>query len=80
MKQLDKFPNTSPGRPSGYDWDTILDGNVYEMKRGEDFARKTNANSVRTYLVTAARKKGYRVRSSVRDKDTIVIQTTGRRI
>lgn len=79
MNKLDSFPTTKPGRKTNYDWDTILDGNIYEMKRGQDFPRKTSAESARTYMVTGARRRGYRMRTSVRDKDTIVIHTTGRR-
>lgn len=53
-----------------YDWDNWLDGRVWELVAGEDFACKPS--SIRLLALGAARRRKVGVRVSVNTKDGIV--------
>lgn len=62
MKTLKTFDFALSGR-SRYDWDTLLDGTIYQMTEGEDFDCKVN--TLTTLLRDRAKKRGKRVQISV---------------
>ena len=70
--------STRKGGGSKYDWDTLLDGQAWLLKRGEDFA--CEAQSLRTAAYTAARGKGLEMKSRVFTEDDVeyfALQVTG---
>ena len=69
MKKLESFQF---GRRKGTKWDHLMDGGIYELKKGEDFT--CAPSSMRTSLNNAARGFGKRFRSSIVDENTIVVQ------
>ncbi len=71
-RKLDSFPAATGAR---YPWDDYLDGNVWELVRGEDFTSKTA--TFRANAQIQAKKRGGRVRSkgSVSNgREALVIQ------
>lgn len=70
-KLLETFEFTRGSAPK-YPIDQWLDGNIWELKRGEDFDVKTT--TLRARLSRAAKAKGMKVSAKVVDEDTFVIQ------
>tara|TARA_R100000329_G_scaffold27716_1_gene25802 strand:- start:254 stop:517 length:264 start_codon:yes stop_codon:yes gene_type:complete len=70
--QLENFAFLGAGRKRKYDWDLWLDGNIWELKRPVDF--QSNANAMRNGAKQAGRSRGLKVRTTVVDDDTLVIQ------
>jgi hypothetical protein len=71
-RKLEAFPAAAGSR---YPWDEWLDGNVWELVRGEDFQAKLT--TFRANAQGQAKKRGGRVRSKAADadgRDTLVIQ------
>lgn len=62
-----------PG-PNTYPWDQWLDGSIWKLKQGEDFA--TDPAKFRTTIYQAARRNNKIVRTSVVE-DTVMLQVTG---
>jgi hypothetical protein len=68
---------TFPKLPSQarHDWDLLLDGSIWELKRGEDFDGKP-----KTFIANArlqARKRGGGVRTRLLEGETVVLQFRG---
>lgn len=61
-KKLDEFPRQS--RNSKYDWDTWLNGEVWELTRGEDF--DIGMASFRSVAFREARLRKVKLRTTVR--------------
>lgn len=59
------------GHHSIYPWSQWLDGQPWELTRGEDF--RISIHSFRTMAARAARQKGGRIRSCVVDGKLIVM-------
>jgi hypothetical protein len=57
-ERVDELPPVpkSPGRPAMYPWHDWLDGSVWKLKRGEDFA--VEVRSFMSAANTAARNRG----------------------
>ncbi len=72
MEKLESYEFKLNYGNSRYDWDTLLDGGVYRLVRGTDF--DVNPKSVRSAAIIAAKARGLKVRSSIEDDNTIVIQ------
>jgi hypothetical protein len=70
--QLEKFAFASVGRKGKYDWDLWLDGNIWELKRPVDF--QGNSNSMRNGAKQAGKIRGLKVRTTLVNDDTLVIQ------
>jgi len=70
--QLNEFAFASAGRKGKYDWDLWLDGNIWELKRPVDFLG--NSDSMRSGAQQAGKIRGLKIRTTVVDDDTLVIQ------
>jgi hypothetical protein len=70
-----EFPETVAFGHSSYDWDTLLDGKIYQLKQGEDFECKMQTMALLTRK--NAKKRGFKVRVSKKDDTTLVIQQVG---
>jgi hypothetical protein len=71
-RRLDTFPAPRGAR---YPWDEWLDGSVWQLVRGEDFAAK--ATTFRANAQIQAKKRGGRTRSrgiEVDGREAVVIQ------
>lgn len=64
-----------PKRSHGlYDWDSWLDGQIWELEEGVDF--KVSVPSFRTLLCMTAKKRGKKTKTSLVDKK-LFIQALG---
>lgn len=73
--KLESFPQQyqGRGRKQLYNWDDLLNGEVWELREGEDF--KTSMSSFRTQAHNAARQRQLKVRVHVnRESDTLTLQ------
>src|SRR5687767_12218246 len=72
-RRLDNFPAATGAR---YPWDEWLDGSVWELVRGEDFAAKPT--TLRANAQGQAKKRGGRVRSRAAQasdgRDAVIVQ------
>jgi hypothetical protein len=76
MEKIDAFPERIPsGRKPKYDYEALMDGSVWVLKRGVDFPREGKHKQIAGYLTQSIRNKGLKSRYRILDKDTIVIQT-----
>lgn len=64
MKQLEEFPRHGN---QAYDWDTLLNGQVWLLEKGVDF--QSQPSSVRSLALGQARKRGGTVRTSINKGD-----------
>jgi hypothetical protein len=65
-----------PPRRGLYDWDKILDGKTYILRKGEDFDCKVD--SFRTNLLTTASKRGFKLQTMLAEGGTaIIVQQIG---
>ena len=71
-KQIEEYNFIQGGPKLKYDWGQWLDGNIWELKRPDDF--QGNTQSVRTMAQRTGLQRGFKVRTSVVDDDTLVIQ------
>ena len=55
-----------------YDWDLWLDGNIWELKRPDDF--QGSSQNFRAAAQSHSRRRGFKVRTNVVNDDTVVIQ------
>ena len=62
----------SVGRRSKYDWDSIFDGNIYVLSRGDDF--DCSVASFRTQAYNAARTRNGKLLTSIHDENSIVLK------
>ena len=66
------FRNRTPsGERQSYDWDTLLNGSIYELEAGQDFTGKQASMNV--LIHTNAKKRGLKVRTG-KNGDNIVLQ------
>jgi hypothetical protein len=68
--KLDTFP-TLPSH-ARYDWPHLLNGEIWQLQRGEDFGGKA-----KTFIANArgqARRRGGTVRTRLVDDETVVLQ------
>lgn len=71
MKKVDELPpNLRGGGETKYDYDTLFDGNVWCMERGEDFEVKPNA--VGGALRAAAKRRGVSATIAIRGDQVFV--------
>jgi len=63
-QQLEEY-DFNQGGTSRYDWDALLDGNIYKMVSGEDFSVKP------TSLITSAKK------AAAKRNKTLKVRTDG---
>jgi len=70
--QLEKFAFASAGRKGKYEWNLWLDGNIWKLTRPDDF--QSNVNTMRNGAKQAGKARGLKVRTTVVDDDTLVIQ------
>lgn len=73
MKTLKTFTFTNGGA-RGYDWDTLLDGGIYQMKEGEDYICK--AETVKFLAKARAKTKGLTVQVQ-KIEGGLVLQASG---
>lgn len=77
-RKLERFPEELARRSSVYPWHEWLDGDVWELTKGEDFTIK--AKSLRTNGQAEARKRGGKLRvAESEDGQRMVIQYVGPR-
>lgn len=70
---LDKFVFSDAGRKGKYNWNLWLDGRIWELKRPDDF--QCSARIMRTGAFQAGNKRNLKVRTTIVDDDTLVIQS-----
>ena len=70
-KKLSEYKFRTVGRPGLYPWDEWLNGDIWEVKYGEDFWCGTE--SFRRQVKANARRRGYETILNVRD-NTVVFQ------
>lgn len=73
MERLTTWPSVYRGRRPIYDYDTLLDGNIYECKRGVDFKCK-RVSFMSTMRKEALSRNLHFRHAMLDDEDTIVIQ------
>ena len=73
---LNEFPRRKKngGRRSIYPWTDWMDGRVWKLTRGVDFAEGVKLLSLATAAGNSARKAGLKIRTTRPDQDTIVLQ------
>lgn len=59
------------GRPTKYDWDTILNGEVWRLTQGEDF--QVPPDQFRRAVIGKARAWGIKVQTTV-DRRSVIVQ------
>lgn len=69
--KIDEFNFNGGGAAQKYDWDAWLNGDSWQLIKGEDF--DVAVSSFRSAAMSAAGRRQVKMRSSV-DGDTIVIQ------
>ena len=69
---LNDWPSTSRG--SKYDWDSLFDGRIYKLVKGEDF--DCDLESFRVQAYGAARSRSMFFRSSKLSDTELAIQAT----
>ena len=69
---LNDWPSTSRG--SKYDWDSLFDGRIYKLVKGEDF--DCDLESFRVQAYGAARSRSMFFRSSKLSDPELAIQAT----
>lgn len=67
---LNEWPSTARG--SKYDWDTLFDGQIYKLTKGEDF--ECDLESFRVQAYGAARNRGLFFRSSKMSETELAVQ------
>jgi hypothetical protein len=70
-KKLKDFEFPAVGTTTRYPWDEWLDGNIWQLTKGDDFP--SDAYNFRNGAINAARRKGLKVRTS-RSGDVVTIQ------
>jgi hypothetical protein len=70
---LDEFVFSDVGRKRKYNWNLWLDGRIWELKRPDDF--QCSAKVMRTGAFQAGNKRNLKVRTTIVDDDTLVIQS-----
>jgi len=75
-KVLDTFEFPHGGRKGmDYDFDNLLDGQIYQLERGVDFDMETTADTFLGALSRYANQKSLRVNKHVsEDKNTVTIR------
>lgn len=71
-KVLNNFKFAERNHAPKYDWNLLFDGQVRELKRGEDF--KIATHNFRNSANIAAKKRGFKLKTMVVDENTLVIQ------
>lgn len=61
--RLDSYEFKQKGRPNLYDWDSFLDGSIWQVTRGLDYLSKTK--SMRSTIAVQAKRQGKKVRTSI---------------
>ena len=74
-RKLETFDFPKAGGRAIRPWDEWFDGNIWELKQGVDFDGDTR--KFRQSLSSKAHQRGHKVRTSVVDDATIVIQAWG---
>ena len=69
---LDNWPKTM--RASKYDWDSLFDGEIYKVTKGEDF--ECDIESFRVQAYGAARNRGLFLRSAKLSDNELALQAT----
>ena len=73
-KTLDSFDFPHGGRKGvEYDWNTILDGKIYQLEQGKDFPEKVKVSTFVGAAARAASAKGLRVKRQI-DGKILVMQ------
>lgn len=72
-RKLDKFPERSTSK-----WEQFLDGNIWELKRGEDFESGETPQLIRARITSAAVVRGFHLKTRLVDDQTLVIQSIPR--
>jgi hypothetical protein len=72
---LNDYVMRGRGAPS-LSWDDFLDGQVWCLRPGVDFAVTTQLESVRHHAYRAAKARGKQVRTNIRDGNVIVQAVT----
>lgn len=70
MKELQNFNFTTKPRHS-HDWDTILNGSIWQMVKGKDF--NGEPKNFKTAIMTRAKAMKKKVRVQV-DGDSVILQ------
>lgn len=60
------------GRPPIYDWDTLCDGKVRRLFRGEDFF--SDPKSFRVLVHRTAKARGLKARTSIESENTFLLE------
>ena len=71
MNQITEEVEWGAGGRSRYEWDTILNGNTWELNKGEDFTCATG--SFRSAVIGAAKKRNLAVRTKIKGDSVIVL-------
>lgn len=67
---LNEWPTTARG--SKYDWDTLFDGKIYKLVKGDDF--ECDLESFRVQAYGAARNRGLTFRSTKLNENELAVQ------
>lgn len=73
MKKLNKFEFSGGVGDSTYDWNKLLDGNIYQLEQGEGKDYECTTQTFSTLARSAAKKRGKTLKTEKTD-DGIVIQ------
>lgn len=77
-KVLDQFEFPHGGRKGiEYDWNSLLDGRIYSMEQGKDFAPDVTPKTFVGALARVASAKGFRVKRQI-DGKTLVLQAVAK--
>lgn len=68
---VEKVKQIGGGKEAKYDWNKILDGKIYSLKKGEDFDIKPQSFAISAYI--AAKKRGLKLLYKV-NGDEVVVQ------
>ena len=74
MEKLKAFEFASPAAKPQYDWDTLLNGDIYKLKAGTDY--KCSETTIRMMALANGRKRGVYVKTAKVDGG-VVIQQVG---
>lgn len=73
MKVLASFDFNHKGRHVDYP-DEVFDGRIWELRKGQDFQDDRAVHSVRSSLTQQAAKRGLKLRTSIPNDSTVVVQ------
>lgn len=74
-EKLGEFPPA--GNRRKYPWEDWLNGEIWMLRRGTDFDADVQIWSVRSAATMYAHRHGLRIRTSIWDNDTLIVEKLG---